>query len=79
MFELPFVVRDRAATMNALDGALGARLKERMQERTPFRALGFWDNGFRHFTNQRAADPRAGGLQGAAHPHADERAASAKA
>jgi TRAP-type C4-dicarboxylate transport system substrate-binding protein len=22
-----------------------------MLERTPFRALGFWDNGFRHFTN----------------------------
>jgi len=51
MFELPFVVRDRARAMAALDGALGAFLGGEMQKRTPFRALGFWDNGFRHFTN----------------------------
>jgi tripartite ATP-independent transporter DctP family solute receptor len=51
LFELPFVVRDRARAMSALDGALGARIRDRMLERTPFRALGFWDNGFRHLTN----------------------------
>lgn len=52
MFELPFVVNDRSRALAALDGALGSLLKQRMQERTPFRALGFWDNGFRHFTNK---------------------------
>lgn len=52
IFELPFVVRDRARAMGALDGPLGALIRERMLERTPFRALGFWDNGFRHFTNK---------------------------
>jgi TRAP-type transport system periplasmic protein len=52
IFELPFVVRERARAMGALDGALGALIRERMLERTPFRALGFWDNGFRHFTNR---------------------------
>src|SRR5687767_12840011 len=31
MFELPFVVRDRAATMRALDSALGERIKQSMQ------------------------------------------------
>lgn len=51
LFELPFVVRDRARAMRALDGELGAMLKARMLDATPFRALGFWDNGFRHFTN----------------------------
>ena len=51
IFELPFVVRDRSRAMNALDGALGARIQARMLESTPFRALGFWDNGFRHITN----------------------------
>ena len=51
VFELPFVVNDRARAIEALDGGLGARLKVKMLERTPFRALGFWDNGFRHFTN----------------------------
>jgi TRAP-type C4-dicarboxylate transport system substrate-binding protein len=52
IFELPFVVRDRARAMGALDGSLGALIRERMLEHTPFRALGFWDNGFRHFTNR---------------------------
>ena len=52
LFELPFVVRDRVNAMKALDGALGMLLKRRMHERTPFRVLGFWDNGFRHVTNK---------------------------
>jgi C4-dicarboxylate-binding protein DctP len=51
MFELPYVVRDRARAMAALDGALGALLKGEMQKKTRFRALGFWDNGYRHLTN----------------------------
>jgi tripartite ATP-independent transporter DctP family solute receptor len=52
LFELPFVVRDRNRATGALNGAFGALLKQRMLESTPFRALGFWDNGFRHFTNK---------------------------
>jgi TRAP-type transport system periplasmic protein len=52
IFELPFVVRDRSRTQRALQGEFGARLKEWMLESTPFRALGFWDNGFRHITNR---------------------------
>jgi tripartite ATP-independent transporter DctP family solute receptor len=51
VFELPFVVRDREKTQHALQGELGTKLKARMLESTPFRALGFWDNGFRHITN----------------------------
>lgn len=51
LFELPFVVRDRTRATDALNGEFGARLKQRMLEKTPFRALGFWDNGFRHLTN----------------------------
>jgi len=52
IFELPYVVRDRARALKALDGALGRRLKAQMQASSPFRALGFWDNGFRHLTNR---------------------------
>jgi TRAP-type transport system periplasmic protein len=52
IFELPFVVRDRSTVIGALEGPLGARLRERMHERSPFRVLGFWDNGFRHVTNK---------------------------
>jgi TRAP-type C4-dicarboxylate transport system substrate-binding protein len=52
LLELPFLVRDRAAVWRALDGDLGALLIRRMHERTPFRVLGLWDNGFRHLTNR---------------------------
>jgi len=52
LLELPFLVRDRAAVWRALDGDLGALLIQRMHERTPFRVLGLWDNGFRHLTNR---------------------------
>jgi TRAP-type C4-dicarboxylate transport system substrate-binding protein len=52
VLELPFVIRDRPAAIKALDGELGSVFTERMHERTPFRVLGFWDNGFRHFTNR---------------------------
>jgi C4-dicarboxylate-binding protein DctP len=52
LFELPYVVRNREKTQLALQGELGTKLKERMLEATPFRALGFWDNGFRHITNR---------------------------
>ncbi|MGZ8198838.1 MAG: TRAP transporter substrate-binding protein [Burkholderiales bacterium] len=52
IFELPFVVRDRATVIGALEGPLGAHLRERMHEHSPFRVLGFWDNGFRHVTNK---------------------------
>jgi TRAP-type C4-dicarboxylate transport system substrate-binding protein len=52
ILELPFIVRSRASAIAALSGPLGNLFKERMRERTPFRALGFWDNGFRHVTNR---------------------------
>lgn len=53
LVELPFVVKDRPSIIRALDGALGALLERRMLESTPFRALGFWDNGFRHISSVR--------------------------
>jgi len=52
VLELPFVVRDRAALFEALDGELGAALRRRMLDNSPFRILGFWDNGYRHLTNR---------------------------
>src|SRR4051812_17341982 len=52
ILELPFIVRSRASAIAALSGPLGRVFIERMRERTPFRTLGFWDNGFRHVTNR---------------------------
>ena len=51
LLELPFVVRDRDSVNRALDAELGDFLKRRVRESTAFRVLGFWDNGFRHFSN----------------------------
>jgi TRAP-type C4-dicarboxylate transport system substrate-binding protein len=52
LLELPFLVRDRATIWRALDGELGDLFISRMHGTTPFRALGLWDNGFRHLTNK---------------------------
>ena len=52
LLELPFVVRDRATVWRALDGELGALYVRRIEETTPFKVLGLWDNGFRHLTNR---------------------------
>src|ERR1700712_2592530 len=52
LLELPFVVKSRAAVIDALDGELGDYFKRRIRATMPFRVLGFWDNGFRHFSNR---------------------------
>lgn len=52
LLELPFVIRDRMALCRALDHELGERFRRRMHAATPFRLLGFWDNGFRQLTNK---------------------------
>lgn len=52
LLELPFVVKDRGTVFRALDGEYGREAARRVSEGTPCRVLGFWDNGFRHFTNR---------------------------
>jgi TRAP-type C4-dicarboxylate transport system substrate-binding protein len=52
LLELPFIVKSRSAAIKAFDGELGDYFKCRVREATPFRVLGFWDNGFRHFSNR---------------------------
>lgn len=52
LLELPFLVRDRGTVWSALEGELGARFTRHLHAATPFRVLGWWDNGFRHLTNR---------------------------
>jgi len=52
VLELPFVVKDRSSVQRAFAGEFGTLVMRRMQETTPFRLLGLWDNGFRHLTNK---------------------------
>jgi TRAP-type C4-dicarboxylate transport system substrate-binding protein len=52
LLELPFVVRERRAAFEALDGEYGRSAARLIEEKTPCRVLGFWDNGFRHLSNR---------------------------
>ncbi|MDB5810756.1 MAG: hypothetical protein JWN94_2878 [Betaproteobacteria bacterium] len=52
LLELPFIIKSRAAIINALNGELGGHFKRRVHASTPFHIGGFWDNGFRHFSNR---------------------------
>ncbi len=52
IFDLPFLMRDRAVAYRALDGALGERLRALLLAQSPYRLLAYWDNGFRHFSNK---------------------------
>jgi TRAP-type C4-dicarboxylate transport system substrate-binding protein len=52
LLELPFVVRDRAAAFRVLDGQYGNEARRLIEQKSPCRVLGYWDNGFRHLTNR---------------------------
>ncbi len=51
LLDLPFTFSDRAGVYGILDGPLGGYLADRLEAATGYRLLGFWDNGFRHFSN----------------------------
>jgi TRAP-type C4-dicarboxylate transport system substrate-binding protein len=51
VLDLPFQAASRTAAFAALDGTGGALLAEAVTAATPYRVLGFWDNGIRHITN----------------------------
>ena len=53
VFDLPFTVVDRQRLYALLDGAFGEAIAGHVGRRTGFRVVGFWDNGFRHFSNWR--------------------------
>ena len=49
--ELPFLFPDKATAHSAYDGEFGDRLIEEVIEPNGVKAINFWENGFRHFTN----------------------------
>lgn len=51
LFDLPFLIRDRAQAYAMLDGPLGQLIVDKMSEAADFRIVAWWDNGFRHFSN----------------------------
>ena len=52
VFDLPFTITSREDIYPRLDGALGRRISAAVARNTGFVVLGYWDNGFRHFTNR---------------------------
>jgi TRAP-type C4-dicarboxylate transport system substrate-binding protein len=50
--DLPFLFASTQAARAAMDGALGDLLARKIEERTSFRILGWFENGFRHISNR---------------------------
>ncbi len=53
LLDLPFAVSDRATALKALDGRAGDLISAAIERAVPIKVLGFWDNGFRHISNNR--------------------------
>ncbi len=52
VFDLPFAFRDRTDVKNAVEGPLGDELRQ-AAEKKGLIVLAFWENGFRHITNNK--------------------------
>ncbi len=52
VFDLPFLVTDRAKAFAVLDGPVGRQILDTMDSKG-VRSLGFWENGFRNITNSK--------------------------
>jgi TRAP-type C4-dicarboxylate transport system substrate-binding protein len=50
--DLPFLFQSNAQARGAMDGALGAYLVRKTEERIDYRILGWFENGFRHISNR---------------------------
>jgi TRAP-type C4-dicarboxylate transport system substrate-binding protein len=50
--DLPFLFADKAQARGAMDGALGATLAQRIEDRVGYRIVGWFENGFRHISNR---------------------------
>jgi len=50
--DLPFLFANNKQARGAMDGALGAFLARKIEERINYRILGWFENGFRHISNK---------------------------
>lgn len=60
---LPYLWKDTETMFAALDGPFGQYLGERLEEKG-FVVVGWWDNGFRHVTNNRQPIMKAEDMKG---------------
>ncbi|MGD9920344.1 MAG: TRAP transporter substrate-binding protein [Pseudorhodoplanes sp.] len=52
LVDLPFLFATRAQARGAMDGALGARLAQAIEDKVGYRIVGWFENGFRHISNR---------------------------
>ena len=52
MLDLPFLFSRSETARAAIDGALGAVLARKIEERVNYRIVGWFENGFRHISNR---------------------------
>ncbi len=52
LVDLPFLFDDTGSARAAMDGALGARMTQAIEERMNYRILGYFVNGFGHISNR---------------------------
>lgn len=64
LFDLPFEVTARDRVWAKLDGPLGQRIAADVAEKTEFRVLAYWDNGFAHLTSRVGPIRRPADCQG---------------
>ncbi|QNB47921.1 DctP family TRAP transporter solute-binding subunit [Thermanaerosceptrum fracticalcis] len=54
VFDLPFIIQDRAVAFAAMDGEMGKGMLASLEAKG-IKGLGFWENGFRMLTNSKKA------------------------
>lgn len=50
--DLPFLFANRDDARGAIDGPLGARLAQAIEDKADYRIVGWFENGFRHISNR---------------------------
>ena len=50
--DLPFLFANKEQARSAMDGALGARLAQAIEDKAGYRIVGWFENGFRHISNR---------------------------
>ncbi len=62
--DLPFLFSETVAAQAAMDGDLGRHLAERIEAQMNYRILGYFENGFRHISNNVRSVRTPGDLSG---------------
>lgn len=52
IFDLPYIFKDRDEAFKTMDGEVGAEILKSLEPKG-IKALGFWENGFRHISNNK--------------------------